>query len=122
MMRAILAFAFTIAAVLSASAQQRTIESYYFACKAPADVAALIEAVKKNDDAAFAVISKRVFLFPDSSCAMLSPKEIVQVEQTNSAGQQCVRRAQGPVCLWTDEAAFHPNPEVEQWRKMRGQK
>src|SRR5882724_1899015 len=120
MMRAILAVVFTIAAVLSASAQPRTIESYYFACKSPADVAALIEAVKKNDDAAFGVISKRVF--PDSSCAMLSPKEIVQVEQTNSAGQQCVWRAQGPVCLWTDEAAFHPNPEVEQWRKMRGVK
>ena len=119
-MRVLLVIAFSVVGILGASAQQRTVESHYFACKAPADLAAIIAAVKKNDDAAFDVIAKRVF--PDNSCALLYPAEVVQVERADSAGQQCVRRARDSVCLWTDETAFRPNPEVEQWRAKREQK
>jgi hypothetical protein len=119
-MRMLLVIAFSVAGILGASAQQRTVVSHYFACKASADLAAIIEAVKKNDDAAFGKIAERVF--PENSCALLHPTEVVQVERTNSDGQQCIRRARDSVCLWTDETAFRPNPEVEQWKAKQGQK
>ena len=105
-MRTHLVLAFTLAGALSANAQQRTVTSYYFACKSPADLIGLTDAVKKNDDAEFDAIAKRVF--PENSCALLVPSEIVQLERTNAAGQDCVRRKQEPVCLWTDETAFRP--------------
>jgi hypothetical protein len=120
MMRALLALAFTAAAVLSADARQRTVESYYFACKSAADLKAITEAVKKNDDDAFAVIAQRVF--PENSCLLLNPLEVVQVVRTNRAGQSCIRRESESACFWTDKTAFRPNPEVEQWRRLRGEK
>jgi len=106
MRKLLIAAAIALAGVSAASANDRSAETYYFACKSTRDLGAITQAAGRTNDEAFRRIAARVF--PSSTCTMLTPGERVVVERTNARGQHCVRTAFDPQCFWTDEAAFHP--------------
>jgi len=109
MKKLLIAAAIAIAAAGGARAEDRRAEIHYFACKSTTDLAEVLQAVNRFDDAAFKKVAARVF--PKSQCTLLSPGQRVSVERSNASGQHCVRTHFDPECFWTEEAAFHPKAD-----------
>jgi hypothetical protein len=109
MRKLLIAVAIALACVSAARANDRSAETYYFACKSIRDLGAITRVAGRTNDDAFAKIAARVF--PQNQCTMLTPGQRVTIERTNPRGQHCVRTAFDPQCFWTDEAAFHPRTQ-----------
>jgi hypothetical protein len=108
MRRLALAIIFIAAVAGSASAEDRAVQRYYFACKSTTDLAALLGAVGSTNDAAFEKIGARVF--PGNQCTLIKPGDVVHLVQADQSERLCVRidSMRTDDCFWTGAAAFVP--------------
>jgi hypothetical protein len=108
MRRLALAIAFIAAVAGSASAEDRAVQRYYFACKSTTDLAALLGAVGKQNDDSFEKIGARVF--PERTCTLIAPGDVVHLVQADQSERICVRidSMRTDDCFWTGAVAFVP--------------